>query len=105
MPAEIVESILGNTYAVKTNMPKRFNKWHHTILEYRKRWVSEGSTSKFEVEFADALLALLKDTIYIISDDNPYKGYVEQLEFKLSVEKYSSVSPKPKKPFWKRFKR
>lgn len=76
---ESIYLFANNTIAVKTDAPDDLEEWRRTLQDIRTEYVSEGETLDGEVEYIDALLAIVNDQPVSLSDDNRYQSLIEQV--------------------------
>jgi hypothetical protein len=54
----------------------QFSQWRAVLTEARKAYVSQGADWQIEVEFVDALIAILDDQTHALKSDHPYYSHV-----------------------------
>ncbi|PJF26209.1 MAG: hypothetical protein CUN53_08875 [Phototrophicales bacterium] len=79
LPEETVRMLAVNTFAVRMSMPDKLDEWRGQLVGLRAEWAERGDDYQIEVEFADALLAILDDQPPSIPLDNPYADVVRQV--------------------------
>ncbi len=67
---EAVKSAVQKTYAVKTSTPEKLAVWKSQLQKTRMDFANHNW--RYEVDFADALLEILDDTLITLDDINPY---------------------------------
>ncbi len=79
LPEEVVRMLAVNTIAVRTRIPEKLAEWRGELGRIRADWVGRGDDYRIEVEFADALLAVMDDQPPSIPPGNPYADIVRQV--------------------------
>jgi tetratricopeptide (TPR) repeat protein len=79
LPEETVRMLAGNTIAVMTDAPDKRDEWRGELAAIRADFAGRGDAWTIEVEFADALLAIVDDQPPSIPPDNPYADVVRQV--------------------------
>jgi len=74
---EAIKGFCSNTVLVKTQMPDKLSDWLKDAQEIRQELLSQGSGFTNEVEFMDALIAILNNGQPSLSPNNPYAGAVQ----------------------------
>jgi tetratricopeptide (TPR) repeat protein len=72
LPAEHVNTLIGNTVAVMTTMPERRAEWRETIAGVLADAEQRGTDWHIEVEFFTAVLAILDGQPPSLPADHPY---------------------------------
>ncbi|MGQ9910545.1 MAG: hypothetical protein ACUVS2_17090 [Candidatus Flexifilum sp.] len=62
-----------------TDVPDKRDEWRGELAAIRADWAGRGDDRTLEVEFADALLAVIDDQPPSIPPDNPYADVVRQV--------------------------
>jgi hypothetical protein len=79
LPDDTVQTLAGNTVAVKTDVPDKLGEWRETLTGARSQFAGRGDDWANEVAFADALLAILNDQSPVIAPDNPYADVIDRV--------------------------
>lgn len=74
LPAETVDTLAGNTVAVKTQVPDKLDEWRQNLQGIRTDFAGRNWAN--EIAFVDALLAVLDDQPAALPDNNPYAPVV-----------------------------
>lgn len=93
LPAETVNLMAGNTYAVITNAPDQLEEWRPQLQKLRAEFAASGDDWAIEIAFADALLALLDNKPALLPDDNPYAPVLQQV--KEAIKNYRAGEDDP----------
>lgn len=79
LPQETINTLAGNTVAVKTNVPDMRDEWYSALQGAQADWASKGDDWAIEVAFVEALLAIMDDAPASLPPDNPYASVVAQV--------------------------
>mgnify|MGYP005861058339 CR=1 FL=1 len=79
LPAETVQTLAQNTYAVMTGAPEHLDDWRAQLQDLLGQWSQNGPDYAIEVAFAQALLGILDGESPALPDDNPYADVVRQV--------------------------
>jgi hypothetical protein len=74
---EQIQIIQHNTLAVLTDVPEKLDEWRQTITNALTQ--AQAANLQHDVEFLAAILALLGDTVPIVSPDNPHGDVIRSL--------------------------
>ena len=79
LPQDTINTLAGNTVAVKTSAAAQLGEWRTALQSFRDSSATRGDDWLPEVAFADALLAVLDDQPVSLPDSNPYQSAVQQV--------------------------
>lgn len=79
LPFQKIEEFIRNTFLAKTAMPEKLVEWQQTIGEWKLGLEEMEDDMEVEIEFLDALLAIVNDQHVCIAENNPYAPYVDEL--------------------------
>ena len=79
LPDDMIQTLAGNTVAVKTQAPNKLDEWRADLQSIRADFASEGAGWQIEVVFADALLAVLDDQPAALPDGHQYQSILNQV--------------------------
>jgi tetratricopeptide (TPR) repeat protein len=79
LPDDAVQMLARNSVAVMTGVPEKREEWRNVLETQRMAWSGQGDSWQIEVEFADALLAILDAGQVSIPAENPYAPVVRQV--------------------------
>jgi hypothetical protein len=87
LPTEQIERLVGNTIAVKTDVPDKIGEWRGALQQAQQKFAAQGVDWQIEVEFVDALLAVLDGTPPALTADHPYRQFVDHVQS--SIEQFN----------------
>ena len=79
LPQDTINTLAGNTVAVKTDENEQLGEWCTALQGLRDSSATRGDDGLSEVAFVDALLAVLNDQPVALPDGNPYQSAVQQV--------------------------
>ena len=79
LPQDTINTLTGNTVAVKTDENEQLGEWRTALQSFRDSSATRGDDWLPEVAFVDALLAVLNDQPATLPDDNPYQPALQQV--------------------------
>jgi hypothetical protein len=79
LPPDMVNMLASNTVAVMTTHADQRDAWREELARRRAYFASRGPDWAIEVEFADALLAVIDGGRPVLDAGNPYAGVVGQV--------------------------
>jgi tetratricopeptide (TPR) repeat protein len=79
LPFETIREWVSNTYAVKTNLPEQLEAWREQLEGAKSRMAGMGDEWGNEVQFVEALLAVLRDETPVLPSDHPYHEPIQAL--------------------------
>jgi len=80
LPPEQIEMLVNNTIAVRTFAAEKPDEWREVLEGLRAEWAGNGAEWEIEVEFAEALLAVVDGQPAIeLPENHPYRPYLARV--------------------------
>ena len=86
---EVINALCQNTFAVMTGAPDHHTEWLDEVATLRLDVASRGVDWIAELEFIDALTAILQTQPTSLGEDNPYIDIIAEIQ--KAIEAYHQV--------------
>lgn len=86
---EVINALCQNTYAVMTGMADHHTEWLGEVATLRLDVASRGVDWIAELEFIDALTAILQTQPATLGEDNPYVDIIAEMQ--KAIQAYHQV--------------